>query len=54
MTETFETLFSELASQRARYEELRANGAILDAIDARSHLHTLRAKIATIQAPWDA
>lgn len=54
MTATFETLLSELAAERARYEDLRAAGCILDAIESRSTLHSLRAKIADIQSQWDA
>lgn len=54
MNQEFDTLLRQLAAERARYEDLRAAGSAIDAIDSRTTLHSLRARIADIQAPWDA
>lgn len=42
----FDELLLELAAERARYEDLRSAGRVLEALEARSHLHELRAQIA--------
>lgn len=54
METDFETLLRMLATERSRYEDLRAAGYTIEAIDSRTTLHSLRSKIADIQAPWDA
>lgn len=54
MTETFDSLLRQLSAERARYEDLRACGSVLEAMDSYTTLHDLRARIADIQAPWDA
>jgi hypothetical protein len=47
---TFDTLFTELAGARSRYEDLRRNGAAFgDRLDAKMRLDELRAQMGAMR-----